>query len=167
MEAVEHTVLTSEIDPIDIVESLAEIREWEFDRVGDDQIALAVDGQWRTYAVTLAWCGHEEMLRLICTFEMDPPEDRIDAVRAAVELANDRLWTGGFALWPDQKLMAFRYGLTLAGGAVAGAGQVDAMMRSAVSACERFYPAFQLVGWGDSTPERALDVAMAEAFGRA
>jgi hypothetical protein len=76
MEAVEHDHLTSEIDPIDIVESLAETRDWEFDRVGDDQIALAVEGQWRTYAVTLAWCGHEEMLRLICTFEIDPPEER-------------------------------------------------------------------------------------------
>jgi hypothetical protein len=167
MEAVEHTLLTSEIDPIDIVESLAEVRDWDFDRVGDDQIALAVEGQWRTYAVTLAWCGHDETLRLICTFELDPPEARRAAVREAAELANDRLWTGGFALWTDQKLMAFRYALTLAGGAVAGAGQVDAMMRAAVSACERFYPAFQLVGWGDQPPQAALDIAMAEAYGRA
>jgi hypothetical protein len=167
MEAVEHTFLTSEIDPIDIVESLAEVRDWEFDRVGDDQIALAVEGQWRTYAVTLAWNAHDETLRLICTFEIDPPEERRAAIREAVEMANDRLWTGGFALWPEQKLMAFRYALTLAGGAVAGPGQVDAMLRAAVTACERFYPAFQLVGWADRAPESALDIAMAEAFGRA
>jgi hypothetical protein len=167
MEAVEHDHLTTEIDPIDLVESLAETRDWDFDRVGDDQIALAVEGQWRTYAVTLAWCGHDETLRLICTFEIDPPEERSRALRDTVEMANDRLWSGGFALWPDQKLMAFRYGLTLAGGAVASPAQVDGMMRAAVEACERFYPAFQLVGWGDSTPEQALGVAMAEAFGRA
>jgi hypothetical protein len=33
--------------------------------------------------------------------------------------------------------------------------------------CERFYPAFQLVGWGDRTPADALQVAIAEAYGRA
>jgi hypothetical protein len=34
-------------------------------------------------------------------------------------------------------------------------------------ACERFYPAFQLVAWSDHTPQAALKVAIAEAYGRA
>ncbi|MFZ8941980.1 MAG: diacylglyceryl transferase, partial [Gemmobacter sp.] len=38
---------------------------------------------------------------------------------------------------------------------------------SAVMACERYYPAFQLVGWGGRSPEAALEVAIAEAYGRA
>ncbi len=74
MQAVEHAFLTEDIDPIDIVESLAAHRAWEFDRVDDDQIALAVEGQWRTYAVTLAWSRHDETLRLVCTFEMTRPK---------------------------------------------------------------------------------------------
>lgn len=67
-------ILTDEIHPIDIVETLAEHRDWEFDRVADDQIAMAVQGQWRSYSLTLAWSGRDEVLRLICTFEMEPPE---------------------------------------------------------------------------------------------
>jgi hypothetical protein len=58
--------------PIDIVETLAEHHAWEFDRVTDDQIAMAVEGQWRTYSLTLAWSDADETLRLICTFEMEP-----------------------------------------------------------------------------------------------
>ena len=41
------------------------------------------------------------------------------------------------------------------------------MVRAAVTACERFYPAFQLVAWGGERPEKALGIAMAEAYGRA
>ena len=37
----------------------------------------------------------------------------------------------------------------------------------AVTSAERFYPAFQLTCWGDESPERAMDVAMARAYGRA
>ena len=35
-----------DLHPIDIVETLAEHHAWEFDRVTDDQIAMAVEGQW-------------------------------------------------------------------------------------------------------------------------
>lgn len=167
MAAVEHTFHSEDLHPIDIVESLAEFRDWDFDRVGEDQIAMAVEGQWRTYSITLAWSGHDETLRLICTFEMNPPEERRAEMALAIDLANDRLWTGGFNLWREQNLMVYRYGLTLAGGAVATAGQIDAMLRAALGACERFYPAFQLVGWGEETPEQALSIAMTDAYGRA
>jgi hypothetical protein len=32
---------------------------------------------------------------------------------------------------------------------------------------ERYYPAFQLLIWGDRSPKDALQVAIAEAYGRA
>jgi len=44
-----------EIDPIDMVETLAESNGWDFDRVDEDQITLAIEGQWSTYSITLAW----------------------------------------------------------------------------------------------------------------
>ena len=43
--------LEDEIHPIDIVEHLAEHHEWEFDRIEENQIAMAVQGQWRTYSI--------------------------------------------------------------------------------------------------------------------
>lgn len=167
MEAVEHDFFTDDLHPIDIVETLAERRDWDFDRVGEDQIAMAVEGAWRTYSLTLAWSGRDETLRLICTFEMEPPAARRAELALLLDKANDLLWTGCFNLWEEQGLMVFRYGLTLAGDATPTGGQVDAMLRAAVSAAERFYPAFQLVCWGDDTAERALAVALADGVGRA
>ena len=41
-----------DIHPIDLVESVAEYNDWDFDRIADDQIAMAVEGQWRTYSIT-------------------------------------------------------------------------------------------------------------------
>ena len=38
---------------------------------------------------------------------------------------------------------------------------------SAVAASERFYPAFHLCAFGDTTPTAALQAAIAEAYGRA
>lgn len=156
-----------DLHPIDLVEHIAEHRDWEFDRIGEDQIAMAVEGQWRTYSITLAWSGHDETLRLICTFEMEPPEERLPQVHDLLNRVNDSCWTGSFTWWGEQKLMVYRYGLVLAGDQVAGPEQVDTMIRAAVTSCERYYPAFQLATWGDRSPAEALQIAMAEAYGRA
>jgi hypothetical protein len=158
---------TDDIHPIDIVETLAEHYDWDFDRVTEDQIAMAVEGQWRTYSITLAWSPQDETLRLLCTFELDPPEDRVPALLDVLNRTNDMVWAGAFTWWREQRLMVWRYGLVLAGGQVAGPEQIDRLIGHAVSAAERFYPAFQLVSWGDDSPERAMDVAIAEAYGRA
>ncbi len=156
-----------DIHPIDLVEHIAEHHEWEFDRIADDQIAMMVEGQWRNYSITLAWSAYDETLRLICTFEMEPPADRHPELYEALNKANDQCWSGAFTWWEEQQLMVFRYGLILAGEQIASAGQIDTMIGSAVSSCERYYPAFQLVTWGGRTASESMDIAIAEAYGRA
>lgn len=167
MSLSEHDLNTSELDPIDIVETLAEHHDWEFDRIADDQIAMAVEGQWRTYSLTLAWSAYDETLRLVCTFDIDPPEDKMAELMAALNAANDKIWSGAFTWWPEQRLMVFRYGLILAGGQIASPEQINTMIEAAVCASERFYPAFQLAIWGDMSVDKAMHVAIAEAYGRA
>ena len=160
-------LFSDDIHPIDIVENLAAQHAWEFDRVTDDQIAMAVEGQWRTYSLTLAWSEQDETLRLICTFEMEPPLEKMAALYEVLNRCNDRVWTGAFTYWSEQKLMVWRYGLCLAGGQIAGSEQIDRLIAAAVTAAERFYPAFQLVAWADKSPADAMRVAIAEAYGRA
>ncbi|WP_417249385.1 YbjN domain-containing protein [Celeribacter sp.] len=155
------------IHPIDLVEHLAEHNDWEFDRVGDDQIAMAVVGQWRTYSITLAWSDYDETLRLICTFEMEPPQNKLAEIYELLNHANDQCWTGAFSYWDEQKMMVYRYGLPLSGGQIASPEQIDRLIGSAVGNAERFYPAFQLVAWSDQSPKEAMDVAINEAYGRA
>lgn len=167
MSISEDFLTSDDLHPIDIVETLAAHHDWEFDRVTDDQIAMAVEGQWRTYSLTLAWSAQDETLRLICTFEMEPPTERMGALYDVLNRCNDMVWTGAFTYWAEQKLMVWRYGLCLAGGQIAGPEQIDRLISSAVMAAERFYPAFQLVSWADHSPADAMKVAIAEAYGRA
>lgn len=167
MSLSEDFLSTDEMHPIDIVETLAAHHDWEFDRVTEDQIAMAVEGLWRTYSLTLAWSPQDETLRLICTFEMEPPEHRTPALYDVLNRCNDLVWNGAFTWWAEQKMMVWRYGLCLAGGQIAGPEQIDRLIASAVMAAERFYPAFQLATWGERAPAEAMQVAIAEAYGRA
>ena len=165
--ALSEQYLEDDIHPIDIVENIAAYHDWDFDRIGQDQIAMAVEGQWRTYSITLAWSSYDETLRLICTFEMEPPEARLPQLYETLNAVNDQCWAGAFTFWAQQKLMVWRYGLVLSGEQVASAEQIDTLINAAVMSAERYYPAFQLVVWGERSPADALQVAIAEAYGRA
>ncbi|MCA0963699.1 YbjN domain-containing protein [Salipiger bermudensis] len=165
--ALSEEFLSDEIHPIDIVETLAEHHDWDFDRVGEDQIAMAVEGQWRTYSITLAWSPYDETLRLICSFEMEPPEESLPELFTALNTINDQCWAGSFSFWAEPKLMVYRYGLVLAGGQSASPEQIDTMIAAAVLASERYYPAFQLVAWANKPASEAVQIAIAEAYGRA
>jgi hypothetical protein len=165
--ALSEQFLEEDIHPIDIVEHLAEHHDWDFDRIGDDQIAMAVEGQWRTYSITLAWSGYDETLRLVCTFEMEPPQEKLGGVYELLNMMNDQCWAGAFTYWANEKLMVYRYGLVLSGGQMASPEQIDKMITAAVLSAERYYPAIQLMVWGDRTAKDAMQVAIAEAYGRA
>ena len=156
-----------DLHPIDMVQDIAATQKWKFDRIGEDQIAMAVEGQWRTYSITLAWCDMDETLRPICTFDMQPTQHRVNELYAALNEVNDNCWAGNFSYWAGQKSMVFRYGLILTGGQSATLDQIDKMISTAVISAERYYPAFQLVTWGEQSLKSAMQVAIAEAYGRA
>lgn len=167
MAKIHHFIREDETNPIDVAEMVLAGRGWTCDRVAHDQITVEVQGQWRSYSLTLAWSPHDHVLRLICTFDMDPPQHRLPAVYHTLNLANDQVWDGNFTYWPEQKLMVWRYGLVLGGEAAAAPEQLDSITANAIAACERFYPSFQLTAWGNADPVAALDMAMGEAYGRA
>lgn len=167
MAAAEQFLPETDVHPIDIVETMAEQAAWEFDRVGEDQIAVAVEGVWRTYSLSLVWSRHDDMLRLIASFELNPPEERLAEIYRLLNLVNDKVWGGSFTLWRAEKLVAYRSGLTLAGGAHATPEQIEAMVLTAIGLAERFYPAFQLVGWSEEGAETAVGIAIDQAFGTA
>ena len=165
--ALSEQYMDDDIHPIDIVENLAAHHEWDFDRISDEQIAMAVEGQWRSYSLTLAWSDIDETLRLICTFELEPPAEKLPWLYELLNNVNDQCWAGAFTYWAEQKLMVYRYGLILSGSQDATPDQIDTMIRAAVTSAERYYPALQLLVWGDKTPREALQVAIAEAYGHA
>lgn len=153
--------------PIDIAEIMAVKRGWEFDRVADDQIAMGIGGMWGTYSITLAWDTVNEVLRFICTFDFDPPEEKIAAVYDLINRCNEMTWYGAFNYWGEHKLMVWRYGLLLSGQQTPTVEQVHTMIKTGEEAVDRFYPSFQLVTCKGFSPADAIKAAIAKAYGRA
>lgn len=155
------------LDPIDLVEALAEDRAWNFDRIGADRIAIEAEGRWQVYSLSVIISGHDAVLRLAASFSLEVREDRRPVLFDVVNRVNDGLWLGAFAWWEEEGLMLYRAGLPLDGGALPAEGQIERMLSAAVDACEAFYPAFQVAAWGNGGREEALALAVPDAVGHA
>ena len=154
-------------NPLDVVERIAAINDWSFERAGEDEITMLVGGKWSDYQVSFTWMCDIEALHLACAFDLKVPERRRDEVQKLISLVNEQLWIGHFDLWTQDGMVMFRHALVLAGGVEATSKQCQALLSSALEACERYFPAFQFVVWAGKPAREALDAAMFETSGEA
>jgi len=143
--------------PLDVVERLASLRDWMFDRAETDEMSISVAGRWTEYQVAYSWIEDVEALHVGCTFDLKVPDRRRSEILNLVSMANEQLWIGHFDLWSAANVVMFRHTLLLAGGAEPTHAQCECLLKAAVDACERYYQAFQFVIWAGKTAPEAMD----------
>lgn len=155
------------LSPLQVVEDVASLNDWSFERSGDDEITILVRGRWTDYQICFTWMPDIEALHLACTFDMKIPEARKTETQKLIAMINEQLWIGHFDLWMTSGLVMFRQALVLAGGLTATSSQCEAMLASAVDACERYFPAVQFAVWAGKSARDAMDAAMFDTVGEA
>lgn len=154
-------------NPVDMVERIAAANDWSFDRSGEDEITISLEGGWTDYHVSFQWMDEIEALHLACAFDLKVPDRRRAEVLQLLALVNEQMWVGHFDLWSQEGVIMFRHSLLLAGGAEASADQCEALFEAAFEACERYYQAFQFVVWAGKTPREAMEAVIFETAGEA
>jgi len=155
------------INPLDVVERLATGNDWSFERAGYDEITILVTGRWTDYQLSYTWMGDIEALHLACAFDLKVPERRRAEAQALITLINEQLWVGHFDLWIKEGMVMYRHALVLAGGVAASGRQCEALLSTALDACERYFTAFQFVVWAGKDAKEALAAAMFDTSGEA
>jgi hypothetical protein len=158
---------TAHSNPLDVVERIASVNDWAFERSGDDEINLVIKGKWNDYQVSFTWMGELEALHLACAFDIKVAERRRAEVQQLIAHMNEQMWIGHFDLWSDDGLVMFRHALVLTGGIEATDDQCKAVLGTAIDTCERYFPAFQFVLWAGKSAREAMDAAMFETAGEA
>ena len=145
--------------PVEMLASLFEARDWPYEYNGDDEISVEVKGAWATYQLQAIWRAEDRVLQLLCLPDVRVPDSKRSAVFEALALINEQLWLGHFDVWSNGGVVLYRHGL--------GPGQAQMVVEAAIEECDRFYPVFQFILWGDKTPAEALAAAMVDAAGEA
>jgi len=154
-------------NPVDVIEHVAALEDWIFERSGDDEITVSSTGNWCDYHVSFSWMEEVEAIHLACAFDLKVTAPRRTEVTRLIAIVNEQLWLGHFDLWSKEGVVMYRHALLLPGGMAPTSRQVEGMLTAAIEACERYYQAFQFVVWAGKSAQEALDTALFETAGEA
>ena len=153
--------------PIDMLAALFEARGWSCEVTGEDEISTEYKGSWTSYQIKAISREEDGAVQIIALPDITVPSDKRDAVYTALGLINEQLWIGHFDMWSSNGMLLFRHGALLPSNGLLGIDQAQTLVDVAIDECERFYPVFQFIIWGDKTPEDAIASALVETHGEA
>ncbi len=153
--------------PMDMLAALFEAHGWPCQSVSEDEISGEIQGSWAKYQVRAIWRSEDNVLQLLCLPDVRVADGKKRAAWELLALVNEQLWLGHFDIWSSGGVLVYRHALLLGDEGLLGLSQAQALIDTAIEECDRFYPAFQFVLWGDKSPREALDSAMVDAAGEA
>jgi len=157
---------SDEAAPIEMLTALFEARGWPC-RSSAEEVTAEIQGSWAKYTVKGIWRGEDNVLQILCLPDIRVAEDKRTAAQELVTLMNEQIWIGHFDMWSSGGVLLYRNGNMLGDDGTLSLAQAQSLIEIAVEECDRFYPAFQFVLWGDKEPCEALDAAMVDAAGEA
>lgn len=153
--------------PVEMLAALFEARGWEFEIVSEDEITGKVQGSWTTYQLRAIWRSADNVLQFLCLPDIRVTGETKPRACELLTLVNEQVWLGHFDIWSNGDVLLYRHGALLGDDGMLSLSQAQALVEVAVDECDRFYPAFQFVLWGDKEPRAALASALVDAAGEA
>lgn len=158
---------TIEDNPLDVLETLANQNEWPYERAGDEEMTAAVSGQWCDFHIRYFWDGEENMLQAAGMIDMRVPEEKKPAILETINMINERLALGHFAIWNEDNTIMFRHSHLVNDHMPSTVSACEKITDAILSECDKYYPVFQFVLWAGKDPQDALQAALLETVGRA
>lgn len=155
-----------EAAPLAMLAALFRAHGWPCDG-GADELSGQIQGSWTTYTLKCLWRGEDNVLQVIALPDIRVAEDKRTAAHELLALVNEQMWVGHFDMWSNGGALLYRNATLLGDEGLLSLAQARALVETAVEECDRFYPAFQFVLWGNRAPREALAAAMVDAAGEA
>ncbi|MAZ85430.1 MAG: hypothetical protein CME90_17810 [Hoeflea sp.] len=152
-------------NPVDVIEFVAASNDWTFERAGDDELAMTVEGKWADYHVSFSWMEDWEALHIACAFNLKVSDHRVPEVVRLLAQVNAQVLMGHFDLWQQEDAVIFRQSLLLSGGAEPTSRQVEMLLSNALDSCEAYFQAFQFVVWSGMEAKSAMTAVLFETHG--
>ena len=153
--------------PVEMLASLFEARGWPVEFVNEDEVSTEIKGSWAAYQLQAIWRVEDHVLQILCLPDIRVADKKRAPMHEALALINEQLWLGHFDVWSNGGVLLYRHGVMLGDDGLLSPGQAQAIVEAAIEECDRFYPVFQFILWGDKSPADALAAALVDAAGEA
>lgn len=158
-------------NPLDYLEDIANGQNWVYERTHSDELLICLSGDWCEYHATINWHEQNNMLQFGIGFILEFAKRKMSMkiennLYKLLSVINNQSVLGHFEIWEEDNLVIWRFTEFLRHN---NESVVDHkwIINFAIKECNRFYPAFQYVLWGNSNADHALKIVNFETCGSA
>jgi hypothetical protein len=153
--------------PIDFIEDIVSTQEWPYQRLSQEELMVEIPGRWCEYRVHFFWQEDINILHLSSYLDMRVQHKDLKNVYELMAHINEKLALGHFEISEEDIIPSYRYAFLMFDGKAIKAEYIEDIIEIALSECERFYPAFQFVIFGNKSAKEAISVALLDTAGEA
>lgn len=154
-------------NPLDILETIAGHNEWPYERSNDEEIIVAVSGEWCDFHIRYFWVAEDNLLQAAGMLDMRVPNNKKAKMLETINMVNERLAIGHFAIWTEDNTLMFRHSSILGADHDLTAATCEKTTDAILAESNKYYPVFQFVLWAGKSPEDAIKSAMLDTIGEA
>lgn len=154
-------------NPLDILEMIAGQNEWPYERSSEDEIIVAVSGDWCDFHIRYFWAAEDNLLQAAAMLDMRVPNNKKAKMLETINLVNEQLAIGHFAIWTEDSTLMFRHSSMLGADHDLTAATCEKITDAILAESNKYYPVFQFVLWAGKSPEDAIKSAMLDTVGEA
>jgi len=154
-------------NPIDIVEDVIHSKNWTFSRADDHELVAEIASSWCQYRLYFTWSEEIKAISFTITFDLKFPHNKSSKAHQLLALINEKLWIGHFDITSKNGIPAYRHTVLSSPDNNMLHHQLENLLDIGIYECEKYYPAFQLVLFEDSDPEKALTLSTFDTIGQA
>lgn len=153
-------------NPLDSVEEILCANDWAFDRMSEEELCVQISGKMGEYKMFFVWQEDYSAMQFCCEYDLTIPADVLDRAAKTASAINNGLWLGHFDIRPKTNVPSFRHTSLFRGMTYSsGADHLEDLVDIALSECERYYPAFDLLSKAKKQSGAALALAMMDPAG--
>ncbi len=167
IETQERREACDDLPPVDMLEAYFKAHGWPVDLVSEEEVSGKVRGSWSDFQIRAIWRPTDKVLQLICLPDIKIPQQRLPQIYELLALVNEQMWLGHFDCWSMGGVLVYRHAVMLGDEGLLSLDRAQTLIETALEDCDRFYPAFQFVLWGEKEAREALDSALVDALGEA
>ena len=154
-----------EANPISKFKHLAQIKSWELVNDTFLSISFYVEGIWKNYLYSFLWLEKDQLLKLTCEYNFNLPKNKNTSFYRTLNLANERCGEGYFTFRENEQVLVFHNQYKGTDALEIENKRTKEIIFETTSIMDELYPVFQLISWGNESPDVAIKLASNHSSG--
>ncbi len=152
-------------NPLDVIEDIIITNGWEFERDKNKNLHVEVGGSWCEYQLSFGYNEANNIIYISCALDIRISQKKHKEVFSLLAKINEKLTLGHFEVWLEDGWPIYRCSIPFTPNLQLCKNQIERISALTLEECDKFYPAFQFLAWGDKDANESIRNLMLETKG--